>query len=304
MNFATFAPVHKDFNAAKADSMFPNFDALEAEGTEVRTVPDHDIRDHLRKSCELKKLSSVDTEHLLRLVVSFRKFIIPRADVRLANDTLRSQIFHCIEDLVMQHVDVRSSAPVIQRVIAVDCPTQVLYYSFHAILIDIVTIFASANVFAQRCGAPKIVVLARGRQVLLQSHHCVPSLKCGYELSLTRLVPDASSARSLNVLRMAVPNIAEFPNACPALVFHATHDNAEKVRAQEAHTTCSSSSSIAIHPICAGDMLYRLPHGIFRSVHRQRRVVRPRLLLQHRARLLPPLSGQKRCVTARSFALS
>ena len=135
MNFATFAPVHKDFNAAKADSMFPNFDALEAEGTDVRTVEEHDIRKHLRTSCELKKLSSADTEHLLRQVVSFRKFIIPRAAVHLANDTLRSQIFHCIEDLVMQHVDMRSSAPVIQRVIAVDCPTQELYFSFRAIFI-------------------------------------------------------------------------------------------------------------------------------------------------------------------------
>jgi hypothetical protein len=40
---------------------------------------------------------------------------------------------------------------------------------------------------------------------------------------------DSTSLRSLNVLRMAVPNISEYPNANPVLVFHATHDNAEKV---------------------------------------------------------------------------
>ena len=41
--------------------------------------------------------------------------------------------------------------------------------------------------------------------------------------------PDASSQRALNVLRLAVPDISEYRNSCPALVFHATHDNAEKV---------------------------------------------------------------------------
>lgn len=40
---------------------------------------------------------------------------------------------------------------------------------------------------------------------------------------------DATSQRSLNLLRLAVPIISEYPNACPALVFHATHDHAEKV---------------------------------------------------------------------------
>ena len=43
-------------------------------------------------------------------------------------------------------------------------------------------------------------------------------------------ISDLVSERSLNVLRLAVPNISEYPNSCPALVFHATHDNAEKVR--------------------------------------------------------------------------
>jgi hypothetical protein len=38
------------------------------------------------------------------------------------------------------------------------------------------------------------------------------------------------SQRSLNVLRLAVPEISEYPNSCPTLVFHATHDHAEKVQ--------------------------------------------------------------------------
>ena len=57
MNFATFAPVHQDFNAAKADSMFPNFDALEAENTRVRSVQESEIVPHLHTSCGKKKFS-------------------------------------------------------------------------------------------------------------------------------------------------------------------------------------------------------------------------------------------------------
>jgi hypothetical protein len=57
--------------------------------------------------------------------VTLRMYVRYDECARLANDTLQSQIFHCVEDLVMQHVDVRSSAPVIQRVIAIDCPSQV-----------------------------------------------------------------------------------------------------------------------------------------------------------------------------------
>ncbi len=127
LRFATFAPVHSMYNASEAGSMFPDFDALEAEDTRVRSVKESEIIPHLQTSCGKKKLSSAITQQLCQHVVSFRKFYIPRSAVTLANDSLRSQIFHCVEDLVMQHVDVRSSAPVIQRVIAVDNPTQVFF---------------------------------------------------------------------------------------------------------------------------------------------------------------------------------
>ncbi len=128
MNFATFAPVHQNFNACRADSMFPDFDALEAEAPgSVRTVQESEIIPLLRSACAKKQLSSAVTQQLCQKVVPFRKFFIPRSVVSLANNTLRSQIFHCVEDLVMQHVDVMSNAPVIRRVIAIDCPSQVLF---------------------------------------------------------------------------------------------------------------------------------------------------------------------------------
>jgi hypothetical protein len=64
----------------------------------------------------------------------------------------------------------------------------------------------------------------------------VPGPQVGYLIEVvpctsSRSPPatDSTSLRSLNVLRMAVPNISEYPNANPVLVFHATHDNAEKV---------------------------------------------------------------------------
>jgi hypothetical protein len=110
------------YSASQADSMFPDFDALEAEGTRVHTVVEGDIMPHLQAHCGKKKLASAVTKKLCQEVVPFRKFYIPRSAAHLANDTLQSHIFHCIEDLIMQHVDVRSNAPVIQRVIAIDCP--------------------------------------------------------------------------------------------------------------------------------------------------------------------------------------
>ncbi len=129
LNFATFAPVHSRCDTSDAGSMFPDFDALEAEGTRVRTVEESEIIPHLRTSCAKKLLSSAVTEELCKKAVPFRKYFIPRSAVRLANDTLQSQIFNCMEDLVMQHVDVRSRVPVIRRVIAIDCPSQVFVLS-------------------------------------------------------------------------------------------------------------------------------------------------------------------------------
>jgi hypothetical protein len=127
LRFATFAPLHHLYDASKAGSMFPNFDLLEAEGTRVRTVSESEIEPHLKAKCAKTKLSSAVTQQLCQKLVPFRKFYIPRSAARLANDTLQSQIFHYIEDLVMQHVDVRSSAPVIQRIIAIDCPSLVIH---------------------------------------------------------------------------------------------------------------------------------------------------------------------------------
>jgi hypothetical protein len=43
------------------------------------------------------------------------------------------------------------------------------------------------------------------------------------------LFEDPLSERALNVLRLAVPDIPEYSNSRPALVFHSTHDHAEKV---------------------------------------------------------------------------
>jgi hypothetical protein len=113
--------------------MFPDFHALEAEGTHIRTISESEVIPHLKTKCGKTKLSSSVTEHLCRQVVEYRKFFIPRSAARLANDTLRSQIFHCIEDLVMQHVDVRAKSPIIQRVIAIDNPTQVTYTHFQKV---------------------------------------------------------------------------------------------------------------------------------------------------------------------------
>jgi hypothetical protein len=168
LRFATFAPVHSMYNAAEAGSMFPNFDALEAENTRVRSVQESEIVPHLQTSCGKKKLSSAVTQQLCQQVVSFRKFYIPRSVVRLANDTLQSQIFHCVEDLVMQHVDVRSSAPVIQRVIAIDNPSQVLFNSrvFCSVIRDNV-LFLSVNVFVLHCSDLKREGFDLGHQVLL-----------------------------------------------------------------------------------------------------------------------------------------
>ena len=132
LRYATFDPVHRMYSAAAADSMFPDFDALEAEGTRIRTVSESEVIPHLQTHCHMKKLSSSVTAQLGQLVVEYRKFFIPRSAARLANDSLQSHIFHCIEDLVMQYVDVRSSAPVIQRVIAIDNPTQVIIARMHS----------------------------------------------------------------------------------------------------------------------------------------------------------------------------
>lgn len=171
LRFATFAPMHSMYSAAEAGSMFPNFDALEAENTRVRSVQESEIVPHLRTSCGKKKLSSAVTQQLCQQVVSFRKFYIPRSVVKLANDTLQSQIFHCVEDLVMQHVDVRSSAPVIQRVIAIDNPTQVIFNSsvFCTVICDN-QLFLSVNVFLLRCSDLKREGFDLGHQVLLYLH--------------------------------------------------------------------------------------------------------------------------------------
>ena len=57
LRFATFALVHRLYNASEVGSMFPDFDALDAQGIRVCTVLESEIEPHWKTECEKVKFS-------------------------------------------------------------------------------------------------------------------------------------------------------------------------------------------------------------------------------------------------------
>jgi hypothetical protein len=210
-SFARFGPLHEHYKCNSRDTMFPNFEQLSTElqalppplpttgasiaaMTEVpsyiKEVPVEGLEGTMVNRMQAKKLSWEDQERVLTDLraggrIAFRKFFIPRSIVSKVNDTLASNLFHTLEDLIFQYVNVRdASCPRVDRVIAIDNPQ-------------------------------------------LRSRFLAALERTEGDPDMAPWSTDADNLKYLNVLRMSIPEIAGYPRAKPALVFHATHDEAE-----------------------------------------------------------------------------
>jgi hypothetical protein len=127
LSFATFQPIYETFDCKSITSMFPDFARLLREDISSRQVMSADLKTAIEahnKRCALPQASS-DTiiADLVSQEVAFTKYYIPRSVRWLKNDTHAAHLFHAMEDITMQFVDVRNPlCPRVERVIAIDNP--------------------------------------------------------------------------------------------------------------------------------------------------------------------------------------